>query len=132
MKKPIIILLVAMIVLVSGFYWIFTYPPIQQPVEWVHFGVILLVVGFALFVGWNRLRSVRRGEPSEDELSIRTLQRTASLSYYVSLYIWVFLLILKDRIAFDTEQLLGTGILGMAATFAIIWMLLHVRGLKNG
>jgi hypothetical protein len=88
-------------------------------------------VAFALFVGYKRLTSAKRGEPTEDEMSKLILQKTASLSYYISLYLWVFLLFVKDRISFDTEELIGTGILGMAITFAVVWMFLYFRGLRN-
>jgi peptidoglycan/LPS O-acetylase OafA/YrhL len=97
----------------------------------VHFGVILLIVGFALFVGYKRLSNARRGEPAEDELSKRILQKTAAISYYISLYIWVFLIFLKDRVKLDTEELLGTGILAMAVTFGVSWLIINFKGFRN-
>ncbi|MBK8044282.1 MAG: hypothetical protein IPK21_17475 [Haliscomenobacter sp.] len=54
--------------------------------------------------------------------------KTAALSYYISLYWWVFLLFIKDRIAYDTEVLIGSGILGMAVAFAISWLYFQFRG----
>lgn len=97
----------------------------------LHYGVILVVVGFAFFVGYKKLTSARRGEPAEDELSKKILQKTAAISYYISLYIWVFLLFLKDRIEFDTEELIGAGILAMAVTYGISWLILNFKGIKN-
>lgn len=96
-----------------------------------HFGVITLIVGFAVFVGLKRLRSEKRGEPVEDELSKKILQKTAAISYYISLYIWVFLIFLKGRVKFETEELLGTGILAMAVTFGITWLIFNFKGIKN-
>ncbi len=96
----------------------------------MHFGVIVLLC-FRTFLGFRRLSNVKRGEPSEDELSKKILQKTAATSYYISLYIWVFLIYLKDRIEFDTEELLGTGILAMAVTFAISWIVINFRGIRN-
>ena len=46
-------------------------------------------------------------------------------------YIWVFLIFLKDRVKFETEELLGTGILAMAVTFGISWLILNYKGIKN-
>ena len=68
-------------------------------------GVILAVVGFAVFILIRRIKSWKTGEPQEDELSKKVMLRTSSLSYYISLYFWVFLLWLKDRVAFEQEQL---------------------------
>ena len=31
----------------------------------------------------------------------------------------------------DTEVLIGTGILGMAVTFALCWVILNFRGIRN-
>lgn len=131
MKKSLLVFIISGLVLLTTGLWF--YESAQKPnlMDILHFGIILLVTGFALFVGIKRLSSARRGEPAEDELSKRVLQKTAAVSYYVSLYIWVFLLFLKDRVRFDTEELLGTGILAMALTFGIAWFILNFKGIKN-
>jgi hypothetical protein len=99
--------------------------------ELTSLGVILAIVGFAVFILIRRIKSWKAGEPQEDELSKKVMLRTSSLSYYVSLYFWVFLLWLKDRVAFEQEELLGTGILGMAVIFALSWVYFHFRGVPN-
>ncbi len=132
MKRTLIIFIVSALVLFSTGIWFFTTSIGISTVEAVQFGIIILLVAFALFVGIRRLGSVRRGEPAEDELSKHVMQKTAAISYYISLYIWVFLIFLKDRVTFDTEELLGTGILAMAVTFGVSWFVLNFRGIKNG
>ena len=94
-------------------------------------GIILVIVAFAVFILWRRIKSWKSGEPQEDELSKMVMLRTSSLSYYISLYFWVFLLWLKDRVAFDQEELIGTGIMGMAVIFALSWLFFHFRGVPN-
>ena len=132
MKQTIIIFIVAALVLVSTALWFFSSEAASDPMELVQLVVIILVVGFAIFLGVRMLKGVRRGEPVEDELTRRVLQRSAATAYYISLFIWVFLLYLKDRVTFDTEVLLGTGILGMAVAFAVCWVIYYLRGLRNG
>ena len=131
MKRPIIVFVVAGLVMLSTMLWFFTSMKDLNPVEYIHLGIILIVVGFAIFVGIKRFSNVKRGEPSEDELSLKILRKTAAVSYYVSLYIWVFLLFLKERVKFDSDELIGTGILGMALTFGISWVIINFRGLRN-
>lgn len=133
MKKALLVFVIVGLILASLGLWYYNMPASDRsnPIEWLHFGVILVVVLFALFFGFKRLSSARRGEPVEDERSKRVMERTAALSYYISLYFWVFLLFIKDRIAFDQEELLGTGILGMAVSFAISWLVVHFRGIRN-
>lgn len=131
MKKSLIVFIVAGLVLISMGLWFFSSVKEFNMMDLFHFGVITLIVGFAVFVGLKRLRSEKRGEPVEDELSKKILQKTAAISYYISLYIWVFLIFLKDRVKFETEELLGTGILAMAVTFGIAWLILNFKGIKN-
>lgn len=131
MKRTLIIFLVAALVLLSTGFWFLKYTQGTNLTDVLQFGIILLVIGFALYVGLIRLRSSRRGEPAEDELSKKVMQRTASVSYYISLYLWVFILFIKDRIILDTEQWLGYGILGMALTFALCWVFFNFRGVRH-
>lgn len=131
MKKSIWIFIVVGLVALSTIFWLMHSAGTSSPMEYIHVGVILLVICFALFVGFKKWKSSNRGEPEDDELSRKVMQRTAALSYYISLYIWVFLLFLKDRVRFDTEELLGTGILSMALVFGITWIILNAKGAVN-
>lgn len=131
MKKSLIVFIVAGLVLMATGLWFFSSVKEFNSMDLLHFGVIILIVGFAVFVGFKRLSNVKRGEPVEDELSKKVLQKTAAVSYYVSLYIWVFIIFLKDRVKFETEGLLGIGILAMAVTFGISWLIINFKGIKN-
>jgi len=117
MKRTVLIFVIAGLVLITTGLWYIKLSGTTGYIDLLHFGVIFMVVVFALFAGYKRLTSVIRGEPAEDELSKKILQKTASISYYISLYIWIFLIFLKNRVSFETEELLGTGILAMAATY---------------
>jgi peptidoglycan/LPS O-acetylase OafA/YrhL len=131
MKKSLIVFIVAGLVLLATGIWFFTSMNEFTPMDLLQYGVIILIVAFAIFVGVKKLRNVKRGEPAEDELSKKILQKTAAISYYVSLYIWVFLLSFKDRIKWDTDELIGAGILAMAVTFGISWVIINFKGIKN-
>lgn len=131
MKRTILIFVIAILVLASAALWFFTSSKAFKPVDILQFGVILVLVGFGLFFGYKRLTSVRRREPVEDELSKKVVQKAASLSYFISLYIWVFMIWLKDRVSLDTEEVLGSGILAMAVTFGVTWAIVHFRGIRN-
>lgn len=131
MKKSLLVFIVAGLVLVSTVIWLLSTVEKYTTMDLLHIGIISLLVGFAVFVGFKRVSNEKRGEPVEDELSKKILQKSAALSYFISLYIWVFLLFLKDRVSMDTEELLGTGILTMGVTFGVTWLILNYRGLKN-
>ena len=131
MKRSLIVFIVAALVLTSTVIWFFGTETGIKAVDLTHFGIIALLIIFAVFIGIKRLKSEKRGEPVEDELSKKILQKTSSLSYYLSLYWWVFMLYLKDRITLDSDEILGTGILGMAVIFALSWVFFSIKGVRN-
>ncbi len=131
MKRAVIALLVSVLVLVSVFLWIRNTPGEISSQEVTQTGVIFILVVFGLFFAWRRFTSARRGEPAEDEMSKRVMQRASSISYFISLYLWVFVIYINDRVDMDTEVLIGTGILGMAIIFAISWLIIYLRGIRN-
>jgi hypothetical protein len=131
MKRSFWIFLVVALVVFSSGAWLLNSSGSLPAFEIIQFGVIGLLIVFAAYFGFTRLRSERRGEPAEDEMTRKEMQKTASLSYFISLYLWVVILYLKDRIIMDIEVWIGTGIMGMALTFGIVWVIIHVRGLRN-
>lgn len=129
MKNVLALVIILALVVFTTFLWL---SKDSFGVEEVtSLGVILAVVGFAVFILLRRIKSWKQGEPQEDELSKKVMLRTSSLSYYISLYFWVFLLWLKDRVSFEQDELIGTGILGMAVIFALSWVFFHFRGVPN-
>ena len=131
MKRSLLVFLVAGLILLTTLLWMVNSAGVADRTDTIQFGVIGLLISFAAFVGLKRLKSERRGEPAEDELSKRILQKTAAWSYYISLYLWVAMIYIRDRVSMDTEQLIGTGILGMAVTFAVCWLVFNFRGLRH-
>ena len=131
MKKGIITLIVAALVLITTGVWFFSIKADLKPFDLLGSGIIILVVAFAVFVGYKKLTSVKRGEPAEDELSKKVMQKTASLSYYISLYLWLAIMYFSDRFNYETHTVIGAGVLGMAVTFAICWLVFNFRGVRN-
>jgi len=131
MKKAVIALVVSLAVLVATALWFLKVEKTITVTEIVTFGTIIVLVGFGLFFAYRRFTGARRGEPAEDELSKKVMQKTAAWSYYISLYMWVFMIWLKDRITLDTEEVLGAGILSMAVIFFLCWIVIRLRGIRN-
>jgi len=130
MKKSSYVLLIAVLVVVSAILWIAKTGPLAGT-DVLQVGVIAILVIFALVFGYRRLTSERRGEPTEDELSKKVMMKASAWAYFISLYMWVFMIWLKDRVAMDTEQLLGTGILAMAVIWALCWLVVYFRGIRD-
>jgi len=131
MKKSILIFVVSAMVLATTALWIFSTGLNLSKAEIMQFVVILVVVVFALYLGIMRFKSAKRGEPADDEMTKKVLKSSAAASYYISLYLWLIILYLKDRIILDMEVWLGMGILGMAVIWALTWVFYHFRGVKG-
>ena len=131
MKKSVIIFVIAALVLLATFLWMLSSYGDFKTNDPGSFIVIILLVAFALFIGFKRLSSARRGEPAEDELSKKVMQKTASLSYYISIYMWLIIGYFSEKLDYETHTLIGAGIIGMAITFAVCWLIVNFRGIKN-
>jgi peptidoglycan/LPS O-acetylase OafA/YrhL len=131
MKRVWIAFAVAFLVLATTALWFFRTEDHKIGYEIVSFGVIIVLVGLGLLFAFRRLSSVKRGEPQEDELSKKIMQKSSAWSYYISLYMWVFMIWLKDRVTLDTEQVLGAGILSMAVIWFACWIVIRSRGIRN-
>ena len=130
--KTFFILLVSIIVTLSVGAWVyFSKNDSFEIVDLFQYVIIIVLVAFALLFGIRRLRSERKGEPSEDELSKKIMQKAAATSYYGSLYWWLALVYLSDNWQKETESLIGTGILGMAILFALCWVYYKIKGVKS-
>ena len=131
MKKTLLIFIVALLVLVSVLFWVFN---IQKPLNPIEIGMILIpliLVGFALLLGFRNLGSTIRKEPVEDELSKKVMTKASSLSFYISLYMWLFVMYISDKTTMEPRSLIGTGIAGMSLVMLLSWIGVKVFGFKN-
>ncbi len=131
MKKFYLAFIISALVLGSTVLWIASTKSLLGFTGIIQFGIILSLVGFGLFIGLSRLKSERLGEPAEDELSKKILQKASSASYYISLYIWLGVMYYSDKTKLETHMLIGAGILGMAVIFCVCWIFYKVRGMKD-
>ncbi len=131
MKKSVIIFTVAALVLFAAVLWMLSSSGGFKTNEPGSFIIIVLLITFAVFIGYKRLASARRGEPAEDELSKKVMQKSAALSYYISIYMWLAIGYFSERLDYETHTIIGAGIIGMAITFAVCWLIFNIGGIKN-
>jgi len=132
MAKTVLMFVLAALVLLSVGVWFVTAGPTGPALEEILTVVIvLLLVGFALFKGFQRVHSTANKEPFEDELSNKTMTKSSSLSYYISLYLWLVIMYISDRTTLETHMLIGAGITCMALIFLGSWIWVKMVGLKN-
>jgi peptidoglycan/LPS O-acetylase OafA/YrhL len=130
-KTALIILVIGTVTMSLGMWAYYSLEGSLQGKDMLLFGVLIVVAVFGIYIGLRRVMSERRGEPGEDELSRRIMQKAGASSFYISLYFWLALsYFISDR---DTapETAIGLGIAGMALIFAFSWMYHRFKGLKD-
>jgi hypothetical protein len=131
MKKTIVTFVISALLLASLALWALKGHLAGNLREILMAAGIIILVGLALFFGMARVRSHLRKEPSEDELSRRVMTKATSLAYYISLYLWLFIMYVSDRTTMATHTLIGAGIMGMALIFFFCWIGIKALGMKN-
>lgn len=122
MRKAILIFVLVATVLGGMATWFFLS---EGEFYWQEIGMmtgLILVLAFAIILGIRRIRSVRKNQPPEDELSKNVMKRAASTAYYISLYSWLALMMFSDNFDLEVSTLIGIGIMFMAVEFALAWI----------
>ena len=130
MKKIILIFVVALLVVLTTLLWMLNSQFSGGIGEIFMFSGVFIIVGFAVFIGIQRIKSYKRKEPIEDELSRKVMIKTSSLSFYISIYSWLFIMYISDKVEVESHSLIGVGILVMALIFFFCWISIKVFGLK--
>lgn len=131
MKKTILIFVLSAMVLITTALWFLNVDGEGSVFEYLLFSPILIIIGFGIYLGVSRGKSVLRKEPVEDEMSRKVLSKASSLSFYISLYFWLFMMYISDKLALENHTLIGLGILAMAIIFFLSWVGIKIFGLKN-
>jgi hypothetical protein len=131
MKKSIVGFVISVLVLASLALWALKGHIAGNTQEIVMAGIVLVLVGFAVYLAVSRLKSHMRHEPGEDELTKKVMTRASSLAYYVSIYLWLFVMYISDKTSLAAHSLVGAGILGMAVVFLLCWIGVKAFGMKN-
>jgi peptidoglycan/LPS O-acetylase OafA/YrhL len=131
MKRTVLIFFIALLVLVSLTLWAVNADMSGNLQEILVTAGVLILVGFAVFIGIVRLRSYARKEPAEDELSRNIMTKASSLSFYISLYFWLVVMYYSDKTKLEAHSLIGAGIMGMAIIFLLCWLGVKLVGWKN-
>jgi peptidoglycan/LPS O-acetylase OafA/YrhL len=122
MRRTILIAVIALLVVVTFIIWI------ASSELSFDFGTILMIVIAVVILAFAVIRVVRGVSdaknklPAEDELSKMIMLRAGYTSYQLSLFLWLVIGSVEDRIEMEGHTIIGAGILGMAILFALSWI----------
>jgi peptidoglycan/LPS O-acetylase OafA/YrhL len=130
-KTSFVILLIGVVALSLGAWVYYSKNDSLEIADLMQYAIIVVLVAFALIIGIRRLKSERRGEPAEDELSKKIMQRATSTAFYVSLYWWLIMSYLSENWEMETGSVIGRGIMGMALIFVLSWFFYKMKGVES-
>jgi peptidoglycan/LPS O-acetylase OafA/YrhL len=130
-RSSLLILLIGVVTLSLGAWVYYSKNNSLEIADLMQYAIIVVLVAFALIIGIRRLKSERRGEPAEDELSKKIMQKAASTAYYISLYWWLVMSYLSENWEMETGSVIGRGILGMALIFVLSWFFYKMKGVES-
>ena len=130
-RTSFVILLIGVVTLSLGAWVYYSKNDSLEITDLMQYAIIVVMLAFALIIGIRRLKSERRGEPAEDELSKKIMQKAASTAFYISLYWWLVMSYLSDNWEMETGSVIGRGILGMALIFVLSWFFYKMKGVES-
>ena len=130
MKRIFLPLYVLTFVLILAGLWIVQAGENDVPrtIEYIFVGIIIVFMMLGIFFGISRIRRSKQGFPEEDELSQMISLKSAAVSYYLSLVVWLILIYIQAKVEIDTKWILALGIIGMSITFIITWTIIRFKG----
>ena len=132
MKKLIILAVILLLLVTTILFWISGSDMTWDFQSVIMLAGLLIVLGFAVFIGVQRARSIHKKEPTDDEFTRKIMTRASSLSFYISIYFWLVMAYISDKVDLETHTLINAGILGMALIFFFSWLGVKIYGLRNG
>ncbi|MEA2077046.1 MAG: hypothetical protein U9O95_03410 [Candidatus Marinimicrobia bacterium] len=99
--------------------------------EILHMIMIAILFIMGIIYGVKRIRSKEEGFPEDDELSKKIIRKSAGISFYVTLFIWLTLLFVNSFIELDSRLIFSYGFIGMSLTFVITWLIINSQGIKD-
>lgn len=91
--------------------------------------VVLFIIGIVLSI--KRYSSSKQGLPEEDEMSTKIVNKAASISYFLSLILWLVIIFLNTTTTLNTGIIVGYGIIGMAVIFVLNLVYFQFRGVND-
>jgi len=93
------------------------------------FALIVIIGAAALINAYKKDKEEQNGFPSEDELSTLVKFKSGYYAYLASMYMWLFIFLLRDKFP-DVETMMGGGIL-LSAFIAMVSKMVIKRRLHE-
>jgi peptidoglycan/LPS O-acetylase OafA/YrhL len=120
--RTILIVVVAVLVVATFVLWISNSDVSFDFGTILMFVIPVIILVYAVLFVRKRLTDARDRMPAEDELTKMIRLRSGYTSFQISLFLWLVIGSVEDRVDLEGHTIIGAGILGMAIIFALSWM----------
>jgi len=129
--KLMLVFILAGLVSFSVGLWFYSTKTSLDTSEYIIATFVIIIVIFSVVVGLKKLKDMRKGYPSDDELSEKIKQKAAANSFLYSFYLWLGIMLFFDDESLRTSIPVGAGILGMGILFIGFWIYYSRIGLDT-
>jgi len=109
-RKTLLITSVLMMAVLWAFIVLEKGTTLFKGLDLVIFVLIIIGGSIAFISALKRDKEEKEGQPAEDELSSKIKYKAGYYAYMASMYMWLFIFLMKDKFP-DSETMLGGGIL---------------------
>ena len=118
-RKTLMIVSILIMAMVGGFIIVQNGTNIFQGLD-LYIFILIAILSIVLFTNaLKKDKDEQAGLPTDDELSTRIKYKAGYYAFLYSMYLWLFIFILKEHFP-DVETMLGSGILLSAAMSVVI------------
>ena len=118
-RKTLMIVSILIMAMVGGFIIVQNGTNIFQGLD-LYIFILIAILSIVLFTNaLKKDKDEHAGLPTDDELSTRIKYKAGYYAFLYSMYLWLFIFILKEHFP-DVETMLGSGILLSAAMSVVI------------
>lgn len=122
MRRTILIAVIAIMVVVTFILWIAQTELSFDAGTILMIAIPVIILAFAAIRIARGISDAKNQLPGEDELSKLIMHRAGSTAFQLSLFLWLVIGSIEDRVELEGHTIIGVGILGMAILFALSWI----------
>jgi peptidoglycan/LPS O-acetylase OafA/YrhL len=120
--RTILVVILAVLVVVTFILWITNSEKSFDFGSILMFVIPVVILVYAVLLIRKRWVDAREQMPAEDELSKSIRLKSGYTSFQISLFLWLVIGSIEDRVDLEGHTIIGAGIMGMAIIFALSWL----------
>ena len=101
-----------------------------ETAELVYVIMLAVLIGLGILLSKKRSRELRSGLPLEDEMSKMQLRKAGSITFFISLIIWLAMLFINvhDIMNIEVRFLFAYGLIAICFVFLVSWTIINFGG----